>query len=76
MLSSFLGILLLLCFNLKQNKAMHLSTGATIRVLGTLMQRWLQNIQNGNIVKQSSETVAILLNYITLLHKFNYLQNF
>ena len=32
-------------------------------------------IQNGNIVKQSSETVAILLNYITLLQKFNYLQN-
>ena len=55
---------------------MHLSTGATVWVLGTLMQRWLQNIQNGNIVKQSLETVAILLNYITLLHKFSYLQNF
>ena len=53
---------------------MHLSTGATILVLGTLMQRWLQNAQNGNTVKQSSETVAILLN-TTLLHKFNYLQN-
>ena len=76
MLSSFLGIFLLLFFNLKQNKPMRLSTGATIWVLGTLMQRWLQNIQNGNIVKQSSETVAILLNYITLLRKFNYLQNF
>ena len=52
---------------------MHLSTGPTVLSIGYIDTLTLQNIQNRNIVKQSSETVAILLNYIILLHKLNYL---